>query len=1783
MSVLDDLRTRFTVSALIGVVLAVAVPHPGWATEDLPWEAKGYQQSGYDLSRYEQVNLSNGNLTFRIPLTSAFTDGGLRYDVSLFYNSKLFAHRRVRYGVMPEQVTGIAIADGVEAFGTGWELRPPRLQMDARRGQDIRKPLAWIDPSGAKHYLYDTPPWDAHSAAGQPPWTEFQCAFTPFARRCYTWDGSNIRATSLWERDSQESWIFAGVVVEDGTGTRYVHDHTVAASHNNSYSESACDFDDFREDVAGLYLSSVESGPWDAAGSPANRISFTYCSQSGGGCGAGANEPWLPYQITANWLAPGEVQRRVTFRYQVLPTSYGTYHVLDRIEVPSFDPTLGLNTAGTPSVIDLAYAPREYVRDVNVPPSTVDQQDLWSPELREVRFPDGAAFVLGSPPAPFRNDWSITLPSGATVEYSFDRFPIPEENIAKVTGTIPLETLSDPPVIRYCTADGAPGSWTTSGLWRRVTRYRDAATAGEPRVEATEFKQQFNCSNTWPYDFSETLMQVNDQLEPYLYTMVASAPGEFVAGIPGVVATDVHIHRFHRQTYEEFSADRLENVAAEDFLCYINGPLCDMEGAETFRGNYRVLRHEEAEWERLWTDLPYVPDRTGDQGHYVVRRWTWSASDPSGDVGVCYPAYSGAPPTIACATTFEERVLDPYMNVIRREVSGLNQPANTESPLRRLEASFEQHLGPNDPWATSLQTYAKTCDLPAACSAKGQEWTLSGGAFRPTRTFTNPSGTAPPFGYTTNDCVRHDLGYDAVGNLQSDRVTGGYGAAGWDTNGVTTWTTYRHGRPTKKETVDAQAHRLLLWTREIDPNTGLPRWHVDGSGGGFGYLFNAAGRVTDIVPLERNSSGQLALQVAFDNQTLRGTYVEYSFPSSGGPALQRTTVGDRRYTLGARLTAVPDTGVTRSFQEFDGLGRSTHTWERYPGKLATQRSRSDVAYLDPALGRLKLASEWLDGDTYPTPGTGFWTTATFDGLGRSTSAVRPDGTQMSTAYWGDQVTLTTKSVTTEVSGETGTFTSTRTNDLHGRLRVLKEQRSSRAFLTTLYSYDQEDRLVGVTQGSQTRAFTFSGAGFLAATVEPERTTTVTAYGPLGNLTIEATGDVSTSLGYDGYGRLRQRTVAGKVASTFTYGDDQPTEGAIPGEAAYGKLVVTAQHNRLGTSDVLVGHTWSFGGPGRRVNGRTTVLSGLGVASGVGSVAYAYDTFGNLQSVTLPTWSDVTRPADWTKVAYTYSSGWLTRVDRRHGGTSEIVGQMSYLPSGRTARLTYGGGLAYLDEAPDPDGMARPFAYQLVRGGTTLWTEGPYEYDGSGNIDRIGDRRYTYDGVDRLTAAYQGPAPYQTIGQYAYDSVGNISSFNENGRYQVFTHSAGTNRIATVLDSVTGTSAPFGWDVRGNLTTLPAFGDQRAKTLTFSGEDRLLRSVDVASGKTWRYAYDAAGERVAAWMGLGSSITGAKVFLRDEGGQVLSDILYTDSSPTEGEGALTCLLAKDYYLGAGRVLAERDVVAGLPPTYVAADHLGSTRVLFAASGTPQTFEYHPYGQFRQAPIAPASSHLFTGHERDLGSQHSELDYMHARYYTPKLGQFVSVDPVGGTVNKGQSWNRYAYVEDNPIRKLDPDGRDDRSFGERLKQDWVQPLVRLVLEDSPVAARWTERDRPDQANDAYARAAGVTRSVHQRSTLHEVDSNLNEATAYGVFETAKELVATGASKVVGAASGAGTAAYNAVAGARSATVEWATEHVVEVVLDALEDVKPKTDQPAGDPCKVESGLVETVQSSQQRKVN
>ncbi len=114
-----------------------------------------------------------------------------------------------------------------------------------------------------------------------------------------------------------------------------------------------------------------------------------------------------------------------------------------------------------------------------------------------------------------------------------------------------------------------------------------------------------------------------------------------------------------------------------------------------------------------------------------------------------------------------------------------------------------------------------------------------------------------------------------------------------------------------------------------------------------------------------------------------------------------------------------------------------------------------------------------------------------------------------------------------------------------------------------------------------------------------------------------------------------------------------------------------------------------------------------------------------------------------------------------------------------------------------------------------------------------------------------------------------------------------------------------------------------------------------------------------------------------------------------------------------------------------DTLGTPRVITDASGVVKSrHDYLVFGEEIGGGVGGRTtgqgySQLdgvrmkFTGAERD---DETGLDFMQARYYASMQGRFTSPDPLlaSGIPASPQSWNRYAYVGNNPLAYVDPSG-------------------------------------------------------------------------------------------------------------------------------------------------------------------
>jgi RHS repeat-associated protein len=255
--------------------------------------------------------------------------------------------------------------------------------------------------------------------------------------------------------------------------------------------------------------------------------------------------------------------------------------------------------------------------------------------------------------------------------------------------------------------------------------------------------------------------------------------------------------------------------------------------------------------------------------------------------------------------------------------------------------------------------------------------------------------------------------------------------------------------------------------------------------------------------------------------------------------------------------------------------------------------------------------------------------------------------------------------------------------------------------------------------------------------------------------------------------------------------------------------------------------------------------------------------------------------------------------------------------------------------------------------------------------------YQYDDVTRLTSANCGSAAAQT---FSFDAFGNISKSGSPYSFQP-TYSSSTNRI-TNIGSFTPTYDgdgnvtndglhTYSWDAYGRPVTIDSVN------LTYDALGRMVEQN--RSGAYTQIAYSTTGFRIAILNG--QSFTTAFVPLA---GGVMGVW-----STTQG-----IYLRHPDWLGSSRL----------------ASRWGDRTMLYDGAYTPFG---EPYAQ------SGATDLNFTSMDQDTVSGLYDFP---AREYSIQ-GRWPSPDPAGfltADYTNPQSWNGYAYVQNNPVNLIDPLG-------------------------------------------------------------------------------------------------------------------------------------------------------------------
>ncbi len=139
----------------------------------------------------------------------------------------------------------------------------------------------------------------------------------------------------------------------------------------------------------------------------------------------------------------------------------------------------------------------------------------------------------------------------------------------------------------------------------------------------------------------------------------------------------------------------------------------------------------------------------------------------------------------------------------------------------------------------------------------------------------------------------------------------------------------------------------------------------------------------------------------------------------------------------------------------------------------------------------------------------------------------------------------------------------------------------------------------------------------------------------------------------------------------------------------------------------------------------------------------------------------------------------------------------------------------------------------------------------------------------------------------------------------------------------------------------------------------------------------------------------------------------------GAYEMTGSAEKKYYSIGGQTILY-SLSSGLQ--YLLTDQQGSTVGILNASGTLVTGSeqrYLPFGKVRSdvTSSSTATDFGYTG-QRSLAS--IGLSDFKARFYDASIGRFISPDTIVSNPTSPQTWNRYSYGLNNPVRFTDPTG-------------------------------------------------------------------------------------------------------------------------------------------------------------------
>jgi RHS repeat-associated protein len=640
--------------------------------------------------------------------------------------------------------------------------------------------------------------------------------------------------------------------------------------------------------------------------------------------------------------------------------------------------------------------------------------------------------------------------------------------------------------------------------------------------------------------------------------------------------------------------------------------------------------------------------------------------------------------------------------------------------------------------------------------------------------------------------------------------------------------------------------------------------------------------------------------------------------------------------------------------------------------------------------------------------TNYWTTFGYDVLNRVIQSQRPisatNGTlQTTTVAYAGRATTTTDALnhaTTKITMVTGTVG--RSKDTNGYYQN--------------FTFDTLGSLLSVTDNAIPSNTLFSaqyayGAGAFQTDVTDMDLDVSTApgqhrhyvYNALGELSSysDAKGNSTMFDPFDALGRPTKRTET-DLTTTWTWGN-------TAGSYNIGKLYSVTATGSAGTYSEV----YTFDSKSRLSLKNITIP---------GDAAYGYAYTYNPTTQLLDTLQYPQSTSYQLKLQYTYANGLLKSISDANALTTVFWTANATNPRGQVTQETLGNGVVTNRSFDAVTGWIGSIQ-SGVGGGAALQNNG-FLFDLLGNVTQRQNsnlgltENFYYDALNRLDHSTLGS---NTNLQMCYDNTSGGCTANLPGPGNITSRSDIAGGAAWTYDPVrkhsvtqAGSSAnSYSYDANGNAQTRNGF------SVTWTSYN--YPSSINAAGESVAFSYGPDRQR---WKSIYSTSIGTETTYHV--GKLLEKVI---------NGGTT-----DYrhYIFAGNEQAaiySRTNTGTNTLRYVLEDNQGSIASITTSTGTNYVNEsFTAYGDRRNgntwsgAPtsgdetlINAVSREGYTG-QTVLGVRMG-LNHMNGRVQDAITGRFLSADPYIPDPGDTQSFNRYSYVNNNPVTLVDPTGFDD----------------------------------------------------------------------------------------------------------------------------------------------------------------